>query len=67
MRRPPEDAPGWMAYRDEGGFVPPSTARDRMRPSTTSMSEEVIKEMEEDKTRPLRAQAASRELRRRAE
>ena len=56
-----------MAYRDEGGFVPPSIARDRMRPSTTSMSEEVLKEMEEDKTRPLRAQAASRELRRRAE
>ena len=57
------EEPFWASYRDDGEFIPPSTARERRQNhGTTSMSEEVLQEMAADTGRPRRAAHAATEL-----
>ena len=58
--------PYWKSFsdRDMEGIAPSST-RVGMRPSTTSMTEEQLREAEADAGRPRRQEAAVRELQRR--
>ena len=46
-------------------YIAPSSTRARMRPSTTSMTEEQLREAEANEGRPRRQEAAVRELQRR--
>ena len=56
----------WKGYSDrEVEYVGPSSTWARMRPSTTSMTEEQLREAEADAGRPRRQDAAVRELTRR--
>ena len=60
---PSDGEPYWASYRDDGDFIPPSTARERRQNhGTTSMSEEVLQEMAADISRPRRAAHAAGEL-----
>ena len=56
----------WKSYSDRDmEYIAPSSTRARMRPSTTSMTEEQLREAEADEGRPRRQEAAVRELQRR--
>ena len=56
----------WKEYSDRAEeFLPPSSTRARMRPSTSSMTEEQLGEADMDVGAPRRREAARRELDRR--
>ena len=58
--------PYWKSYSDrETEYIAPSGTRARMRPSTTSLTEEQLREAAADEGRPRRQEAAVHELQRR--